>query len=165
VDGETGFALAEVMAALALLSVLGFVVASGFMAGDHGLRRVSDGARKNAELLQLDAAVRAYAQRVLTPYWRSAPQVAFTPGAVAVSYLDGSADAVMRVVFKDGVLTVGDASENVRFDGVQDAKMEIAPARDQGAAVLRLTVRLAGLEPFIILAGFGGRPFPIAASP
>ncbi len=164
-SAEDGFTLAEVMAALALLSALGLVVASGFISGDRGLQRVSDGARRNAKLLQMDGAIRAYAQRILTPYWLSAPKARVTPGAVAVSYLDGNPEAEMRVVFQGGTLTVGDGNENVRFDGVRDANMEIAPARERGTAVLRLTVELAGLPPFTILAAFGGRPFPLAASP
>jgi hypothetical protein len=68
-------------------------------------------------------------------------------------------------VFLDGALTVGDGIENVRFDGVRDAKMEVAPAGERGAAALRLTVRLAGLEPFTVLAALGGRPFPLVGSP
>ena len=163
--GEAGFTLAEVIAAFALLSMLGLVVASGFISGDRSLQRVSDGARRNAELLRLDAVVRSYARRVLTPYWLPAPQVTMGPGALSISYLDGSREEALRVAFRDGVLTVGDGIENVRFDGVRDAKMEIAPARDQGAATLRLTVRLAGADPFIILAGFGGRPFPLVGPP
>jgi len=164
-SAEAGFTLAEALAALALLSALGLVVASGFISGERGLRRVSDGARTNAEVLRMDAVVRSYAQRVLTPYWLPAPRASLSGGTLAVSYLDGSAESALWVVFRDGALTVGDGNENVRFTGVRDAKMEIAPARERGCPVLRLSVQLAGLEPFTILAAFGARPFPLAESP
>ena len=162
---DAGFTLAEVLAALALLSALGLVVASGFISGGRGLQRASEATRRNAEILRLDEVVRSCAQRVLTPYWLSAPQASPAPGSLAISYLDGSPGAALRLVFKDGTLTIGDGNENVSFCEVRDAKMEIAPARERGTAVLRLTVFFEGLEPFTILAAFGGKPFPLAAPP
>lgn len=162
---DAGFTLAEVLAALALLSALALFVAAGFAAGDRGLRRVSDGAHRNAELLELDAVVRSYAWRILTPYWLQRPQSSGSTGTLSISYLDGSEEAALRIVFREGILTVGDGIENVKFDGVQDAQMEIAPAREGGASALRLTVRLGGSKPVIILAALGAKPFPLAEAP
>lgn len=164
-DREAGFTLAEVLAALALLSSLALVVAAGFVTGDRSLERVRSSARRSAQVLRMDAAVRGWTQRVLTPYWLPSPRCSRSTGALAVFYLDGSEEAALRLSLRDGILTVGDGIENVRFDGVQDAQMEIVPARQRGAPVLRLTVRLAGLQPFTILAALGGRPFPLVGTP
>jgi prepilin-type N-terminal cleavage/methylation domain-containing protein len=162
---DAGFTLAEVLAALALLSTLALFVAAGFVTGDRSLRRVSDGAHRNAELLELDSVVRSYAQRILTPYWLQGPRSSRSPGALSISYLDGVEEAALQISFQAGVLTVGDGIENVRFDGIQDAQMEIAPAHERGAAVLRLTVRLGEPQLVTILAALGGKPFPLVEAP
>jgi prepilin-type N-terminal cleavage/methylation domain-containing protein len=162
---DAGFTLAEVLAALALLSMLALFVATGFVTGDRSLRRVSDGARRNAELLELDSVVRSYAQRVLTPYWLQGPRSSRSPGTLSISYLDGSEEAAMQISFQAGILTVGDGIENVRFEGIQDAQMEIVPARERGAQVLKLIVRLCGPQPVTVLAALGAKPFPLVEAP
>jgi prepilin-type N-terminal cleavage/methylation domain-containing protein len=164
-SNDAGFTLAEVLAALVLLSTIALFLAAGFTTGGRSLRRVADGARRNAELLELDSVVRSYAQRILTPYWLRGPRFEQAPGALTISYLDGSEQASLRIFFRSGTLTVGDGINNVRFDGVEDAQMEIAPARERGAPVLRLTVHLGGPQPLIILAALGGKPFPLVQAP
>jgi prepilin-type N-terminal cleavage/methylation domain-containing protein len=161
---EEGFTLAEVLVALALLSTLGLFVWAASASGEKSLRRIADGVRRNAEILELDAVVRSYAQRVLTPYWLQGPRSERAPGSLSVSYLDGSEDAALQISFGSQTLTVGDGVHSVEFKGVQDARMEITSATPQGASALKLTVRIGGAQAVTILAALGGRPFPLVGA-
>jgi len=161
---EEGFTLVEVLVALALLSTLGLFVWAASASGEKSLRRIADGVRRSAEILELDAVVRSYAQRVLTPYWLQAPRLELSPGSLSVSYLDGSQDTALQISFGGQTLTVGDGVHRVEFKGVQDARMEITSATPQGASALKLTVRIAGPQPVTILAALGCRPFPLVGA-
>ena len=161
---EQGFTLVEVLVALALLSTLGLFVWAAAASGEKSLRRIVDGIRRYAEILELDAVVRSYAQRVLTPYWLPAPRSEISPGSLSVSYLDGSEEAALQISFRGQTLSVGDGAHNAEFQGVQDARMEITTAPPQGASALKLTVRLGGRQPVTILAALGGRPFPLVGA-
>ena len=162
---DQGFTFVEVLVAVALLSTLCLFIWEASARGGTTVGSLITGVRRNGQLVELDAALRSYTQRVVTPYWLSGSVTQQSPEGLTVSYLDGNQKNALRISFHDHALIVSDGVQSLVVDGVQDASADIATPPSNPVPVLVLTVRFKGREPTRIIAGLGGRAFPVVRQP
>ncbi len=161
-ESEEGFTLVEVLVALVLLSTLSLVVWAASFTGGRTLSKISAGISHNVELLEIDSAVRSYAQRVTLPYWLAGAKAESSDGGLSLPYLDGNPGLFLTLAFHDGMLTFGDGTQSVSFPDVQEARMEVSPPSEGAASALTLIVKIKRGPEIRIVAPLGGVPFPVA---
>jgi prepilin-type N-terminal cleavage/methylation domain-containing protein len=161
---ESGSTLLEVIAAMAILSILGVGAWNAVAVSIRIAGRIHDNAIASARLLTLDDRVRSLMRRVRVPFW-AAQTVETDDGGARVSFLDGDPAKIAALSFKDGILTVGDGASMTQF--TEFAKVDFSPASDAENNVFGIQVSVTtkdGREVSVV-ARFGSTPMGSGTSP
>jgi hypothetical protein len=152
---EAGFALAEAVAALLVLSVLGGI-ALGFASSALGaIGRSGRAARSAAVLLGAEAAIRDAAAEVRIPYWERRAALLVAEGRASAPFFRGDPRSRLELAWEGGSLAVS------RGGGTGDVS-RIAPLRILGVGPLR--GRRGELRGIVVSVEVEGRACAIAAS-
>jgi hypothetical protein len=157
------------MVALLLFSALGIAVWSGLASGQNLVRRSIRTSVGTARLLQLELYLRKTALRVRTPYWAAGPGAEATAGGLRVPWLDGDSKDVLIVEWQDGLLRIrpGEGEAGMAFGPFPN--LECAIYKDDSGRSAGIEVSLVAEEgqeqPLVVLAPFGGSPFPVGTAP
>jgi hypothetical protein len=128
---------------MAILSILGLGVWTGFRAAYRAAERFHARALVNARLLQLDDRFRECANRVRAPWWIDAPAIeASSPASWTVTWLDGSPDGRLLICFDAGVLSLDDGTYRSRFTGF--SRVTLAAGLDGRDTPLGMTLTVEG---------------------
>lgn len=163
-NGErTGSTVLEAIVALGILSVVGTALVSGAVAGIGVGADAKRAAAEAAEVLMLDDAVRRYAVRIRVPYWDHRAPTTGDAGNFAVKWLDGAAEAELRLREENGRIVIEADGQTVSFPGCAEA--EFAAVGDERGAVKGVEVKtvlngrqLRIVAPFGAAALAGGAP-------
>jgi len=159
----------ELMAALLLLSALGVAVWSALTGGQTLLGRSIRTAVGTVRLLQMELHLRRTALRVQTPFWAADSGVELTRQGLRVPWLDGEPAGALCLDWGQGRLTVrtGPEDPGVVFGPFAGLECGVFGSGSGEAAGLKVTVRVGGDRdpPLVILAAFGGTPFPHGRAP
>jgi hypothetical protein len=164
-ESEGGSTLLEVIAAMAIISILGIGAWNAVSASLRIAGRIHDNAIASERLLVLDDRVRGLAGRIRAPFWAARQAVEADAGSMSVSFLDGNPEKKMSLSFQGGILSVDDGSAVTRFTGFTEA--DFSPATDDGNNVFGITVnvRTKDGKRLAITARFGSMPIGRPAGP
>jgi prepilin-type N-terminal cleavage/methylation domain-containing protein len=155
---DQGFALLEVIAGLAILSVVSIGVWSGATAVLRVISRYHDTALACARLLQLDDRFREAVGRVCVPWWLSGPTVKEMDNGYSIPFLDGQPDKVMSIRLRNGSLFITDGAYVSDFPGVTAASVSAALDASSASRGAALEIEMTGIGRVVIVARWGGTP-------
>lgn len=133
-----GFTLVEVVAALALLTVLMAVGVSAIQNAMGGLARDLEEARWNSAVLLFDRTVRSAIDELPPAFWAPPPQVHREGEDVLVVESSQSAREVMCFSYRGELLTVATRATTVLFHDITAISVEPVRASDGREGGLRI---------------------------
>ena len=153
---EDGFTVLEVLAGLAILSLLGLGVWSGAASSLRTASRVRAAMLANARLLQLDDRLREAVGRIVPPWWCDGPEIRESEGSWRVPLVGGDPAKFLVIECANGVVSIDDGDYVSRFPGF--TSLRLAPAWEGKGGLRGLTIEVfaTGIGAFSISARFGG---------
>ncbi len=157
-----GFTLVEVLAAVAIMAVLGAVGASMITTAARAIATTTSAARWNTTLLQLDDALRQAIDGFAPAYWAAPPRVLTTGHGYRVEQTADGATQYVQLSRSDGPpdarrLIISDGNRTFMFSDIDSFAVEAvrnSAARIGGIAV---TVSRNGRTAKLIVAWKGQR--------
>ncbi len=150
---------------MAILSILGVGIWTGFSVGLRAARKFQARALTSARLLQLDDRFRGCVGRVRAPFWLPGPVLEADGESWSIAWLDGNPDARLQISYSGGVLSIDDGSYVSRFPGFSGASIAAGLDGKDAAMGLTLTVERAGIPPTSLVARYGSAPVRRQESP
>lgn len=113
---DAGFTLVETLVAIAVLSVIGAALWTGFFSSTVGLERGMEAVRESGTALLVQELLSRELSRIRVPFWEREPD-GFTGEADALTmpFADGEADAVLVLRAEEGALVLDRGGETVRI--------------------------------------------------
>ena len=136
--GSPGFTLVEVLAALALLAVVGAAGTRAMAGGLRAAARYLEEARWNRTVLLFDRQVRRGIAELPAAFWAPPPRIVREPDGAVVLEERAEGGRALRFAQRDGSLEVTTPETTVRFRGVLSATMEELRASDGRVAGVRI---------------------------
>lgn len=168
--GDSGSTFVEVLAALAVLSVIGAVLwFSGGTAAD-GLQRAVRVRRVAVETLRFQRSLSRYAERVRPPYWMGecfAEGIDGLDQQIRVAYLDRREAAWLEVANGSrGLFIETSDGDSLRFPRLRASEIFLLSEAGvaYGIAVL-VSPESAEADAIPVVAGFGATTVPSAGAP
>lgn len=152
-----GFTLVEVVAALALLTVLSVVGVSAVQIAIHGLARSLEEARWNTTVLLFDRIVRRGIDELPSAFWAPHPKVRREGDDVFI--VDGSKSGceVMRFSLRGGILSVATRAATVPFHDITAVSVETVRASDGREGGIRIELVTQSQRQSFLVAWKGQR--------
>lgn len=114
--GEAGFTFIETMAALAVLSVIGAALWTGFFSSTVGIERGIGLVREHGTALLARELLSRELSRIRVPFWEREPEgFSEQPGTLTVPFLDGEKDAVMVLRAEEDAIVLDRGGETIRI--------------------------------------------------
>jgi hypothetical protein len=160
-DPESGATIVEVLATLALLSLLSGAIAFAVVTGQNASLKGTEWALWSSRTLQTDRYLRRVVAAVRPPYWLSKVSLSIEGQTVSIPYYGGRAESALVFQLSGDTLTVIEPGQDEWALGPFRA-VAIEPLTDEAANVIGLSVALRGVDDerhdTEIKAVFGSRP-------
>jgi hypothetical protein len=157
------------MVALLLFSALGIAVWSALAGGQNLVARSIRMAAGTSRLLQMELYLRRTAALVQTPFWLPGPGAEEAAGSLRAPWLNGDPAQALLLSWKEGRLQVRtrEGEAGAVFGPFASVQCGVYSDGPDGASGLRVSVLVetGDTEPLVILAPFGGSPFPPGRHP
>jgi len=130
---ERGFTMAEAVAAIAVISIIGGLLAVFSSVGLRAIERTRGAATAAANLLEAETTLRDAAALVRIPYWERKPELRFASGKASIPYFRGDPESRLELDWDGRSLLVAEPSvEEPPPDGLrvaQEAKLSVEVLR------------------------------------
>ncbi len=154
---EDGSTTLEVIAALAILAVIGAASYSVTVAGLHASEPTRRAASYASRLVQTDDALRRFVGRIRIPYWVRDVTLETGNGVYRLPYYEGTGPLTLEMANGGDALSIASSSEHVTIDGVRLESVKPLPESSQRIRAVMVMYRIAGKE-YRTIASFGSIP-------
>lgn len=174
---EDGFTFMEVLAGMAIMSILGVTVWMGFAAAVHLIHSVPVSVELVQSYMVLDTIVREYISRVKPPFWQPELDYYMDSTSVIFPFYEGVEDQFLQIEYLDNHLYL---STNAREEDEEEEEEDSEEVRElyhagpfsylyfseiseKGLGLIGLEITLKPvhekIEEFTIFARIGGHVF------
>lgn len=150
---EDGSTFIEVLAAVAILSVVAAVLWFATDSARSGLRSAVETRGAVAAALRFRESVLRYAERIQPSYWADELAVEQSDGGMRIHHLDGDREGWLHLETADGIVITTSSGEIDAFPRVRAGVIEVL---ESGGISYGLSIAIADLgEELTIAAPFG----------